>query len=220
MIIEEPSGTDTYFRLYLRHKDLTTAASPPGIVTFPKGTTFHSAWWSTVDPSWPFVDVTALAASHGWARIPAQDGWTKTGTGYNKQEWWHYQRADGLTMYQALRQLYSEADLVAGLKSISSVAKHAGRFRRESFPESTVEAIFPAVTKGAVALHAPVGRGKRAANLTSDVRAVQTALIAHGKLTGAATGTMTPATQLAIDALTSDGVVDVGGATHQSLGAP
>lgn len=228
LIIEETVGSDTYFRLYLRHKTLSTAAAPPGIVTFPSGTTFHASWWDKVDASWPFVDVTALAAAHGWQRIPAQSGWSATGSGYNKQEWWHYQRTDGLTWYQALRQIYTEAEVVTGFTSFAVLEKHAARLKREGTPESVLVQVFPAVTKGTLSLHCPVGLEtkrspatgwERGTNLARDVRAVQTALIAHGKLTGTASGTLDAATQLAIDGLTSDGVVDVGGATHRTLGA-
>lgn len=36
------------------------------------------------------LDFTALAASMGWQRIPAQTGWQKKGN-WNKREFWHYQ---------------------------------------------------------------------------------------------------------------------------------
>lgn len=224
VIVEETASGETRFRLHLRHKDLTSAAGA-GIVTFPTGTKFTSSFWSTVDPTWPFVDVTAIAAKHDWVRIPAQTGWSTTGPDYNKMEWWHYQRTDGLTWFEALAELHTEDEIAAAIGRFADANQHAGRLKREGFSDPMLAKVFPAVKRGKLTLHCPVGSGSRAGNLFVDVTDVQWQLIAAGKLAaGKDSGTFDAATKTAIEQFqhskgwTPDGLIEVGNRTHEELG--
>ncbi len=227
-IRKEPSGSDMYFRLYLRHKNYkTAAAAAPRVVKFAKGTTFYSfkGTGRRANSKWAYVDVTEIARSHGWHRIRAHSSWK---TVWDAQEWWHYEKRGGLSYYAALRQVYTEATIVTELKKkLAKANKHGGRLKREGFPDSVLKQMFTQVKKGNVSLYAPVGDGKKAANISDDVKAVQTALIKDGLLAaGSANGVMTAATKKAIKdfqtkkgATKPDGRVDVGGTTHGQLGA-
>jgi TolB protein len=63
-------------------------------------------------PTGYFVDVTALARRYGWSRIASYHlddfDWRRDSTA---TEYWHYQRTDGLTWYQAMSQIYPEESL-------------------------------------------------------------------------------------------------------------
>lgn len=73
-----------------------------------------------------FVDFTALAAEHGWGRIAAQEretfDWRSEPLAL---EYWHFERRDGLSWYQAMRQVYDEQTL-ARVFSVERLAA-AGR---------------------------------------------------------------------------------------------
>ena len=222
VIIKDPSSTGMQFRIYLRHKDDKATA---GVKKFPSGTTFYKAYWSDVRPTWPFVDVTAIAARHGWTRIDAQTGYGLTGTAYNKLEFWHFEKRDGLTWLQAMQQIYTTAKITAAVKSLagSSPNRYGERLhKREGFDAAAMATIFPKVKKGAVELRCPVGKG--GANLPSDVRAVQDALIKATLLpAGSSSGIVDAATQTAIEAFqrrfgSADGLISVGLGTHKQLG--
>ena len=58
-------------------------------------------------PEGYYVDLTRLAKRHGWQRIAAYEeedfDWRWDSLG---REFWHYQRTDGLTWWQAMGQIY------------------------------------------------------------------------------------------------------------------
>jgi len=64
-----------------------------------------------------FVNFTRLAGEYRWERIPAQRGWpgnSRTAAAlWNRQEFWHFQRTDGLTWEEAISQVYTEDQLAA-----------------------------------------------------------------------------------------------------------
>ncbi len=82
--------------------------------------------------------MTAILEEYGFERIKAIPGWETTQT---KMEWWHYEKRDGLTMYQALREIYTEDQIVNGHKAIyrSDKAKYRKRLLEEGFPEEVVD---------------------------------------------------------------------------------
>ena len=47
-------------------------------------------------------DVTRIAEKHGFKRIPAWSGWQKN---YNRREFWHYEKMDGLTWEQSMLEI-------------------------------------------------------------------------------------------------------------------
>jgi TolB protein len=55
------------------------------------------------------VDFTALAAQHGWRRIAAQE---REDFNWHSEllalEYWHFERRDGLSWYDAMRLVYDE----------------------------------------------------------------------------------------------------------------
>jgi hypothetical protein len=228
VIREDPQGKTMYFRIYLVHKDKKAAAKAPETTTFAKGTKFHHNPYGNNAYKWTFVDVTAIAAKHGWSPIPAHSGWK---TSYNKREWWHFEKRDGKSWYEALTDIYTEKDIINGIKSFAKgtagANKYGARLKREGVPESLLKKIFTSVTKGSVTLLLPVGEGKKAANLSGDVKAVQEALIKAKVLTGTATGVYDADTKKALQKFQKDvvglakpdGRVDVGGTTHEELGA-
>jgi TolB protein len=122
LVVRDTLGTATYWRLYLRCREQDGTMGEPLTV---------APWmfWFELDPlrepdahasggrpgpvpEGYYVDLTRLAARHGWHRIASYEqgdfDWRWDSLG---REFWHYQRTDGLTWWQAMRQLYSRADL-------------------------------------------------------------------------------------------------------------
>jgi len=63
-------------------------------------------------PAGYFVDFTALAAAHGWNRIAAQERETfDWRTQPLALEYWHFERRDGLSWYQAMRLVHDDQTL-------------------------------------------------------------------------------------------------------------
>lgn len=112
-------GGQTYFRLYLQ------AAAQDGS----QGQPLRESLWETdrwyagaqtfdedirrIPPiDGYFVDFTDLAEREGWMRIaalsPPDGDWKHD---YMDQEFWHYERRDGLTWYTAMRQIFRDAEL-------------------------------------------------------------------------------------------------------------
>ena len=60
-------------------------------------------------PAGYYVDVTGLAKRHGWERIAcyAIEGDYHWNTDSNGTEYWHYERTDDLTWWDAMLQIYS-----------------------------------------------------------------------------------------------------------------
>ncbi|MBT9558995.1 MAG: DUF4157 domain-containing protein [Myxococcales bacterium] len=149
VIREDASGGSTFFRLYLARLATPTAeagaapavappdagaaaaqddaavAPDPTSVRLPEGTEFHHNPYGRRVYTTTFVDVTAILEKHGLERIRAQNGWEDS---YNRREWWHYQKTEGLTWYDALLQVYAQAELV---RLLTSLKRNAGI---ETFP--------------------------------------------------------------------------------------
>jgi hypothetical protein len=223
VLMEAPSGGRQYFTLYLRHADPAAEEQEGLVVRFPKGTKFyHNGDGGNV---WkhPYVNVSAIAARHGWTPIPAQPGWEKK---YNKREWWHFENRGGNTWYQSLAEIYTERQIVKGIqgfaKGSAGANEYGARLGREGVPADVLAKVFPPVKVGQVSIRLPVGEGQP--NLSEDVTAVQEALVRLGHRTDAATGVMDASALAEIRAFQSsrkaaaDGVISVEGATHRALG--
>jgi TolB protein len=61
-------------------------------------------------PAGYYIDFTALAASYGWNRVPANESWR---TYFPDIQFWHFENRQNLTWLEAMQQLYSEVELGA-----------------------------------------------------------------------------------------------------------
>jgi TolB protein len=123
LLVREDLGESVFWRLYLR------AAKQDGTQGEPLRDNPWLRWWWIVPsedpeayeaggkrlpiPSGYYVDLTALAKRHGWERIASyaieDDYHWKTDT--NGTEYWHYERTDGLTWWEAMSQIYEPETL-------------------------------------------------------------------------------------------------------------
>ncbi len=118
-LVREDELGETYWRLYLR------AAKQDGSM----GEPLKDAPWDFsararqviapglggIEKSIPYgyyIDFTELAREYGWERISSHDDpdfdWR---TNKLASEYWHYQKSDGLSWYQAMQEIYPPADL-------------------------------------------------------------------------------------------------------------
>jgi hypothetical protein len=145
LITKEPGADGMRFRLYLEQAE---GDAGPG-TTFRKedNPAFLSNPYGNKVYGKSFVDVTQALEEHGFSRISAQAGWERA---YDKREWWHYEKRDGETMYAALRDVYTESDIVRGYSALvtnkrSGQASAASlvRLHHEGFPYETIQNISP-----------------------------------------------------------------------------
>ncbi len=112
VIVREDIGGVTYWRVYIKAKvqDGTLGEplreAPWNLVV---GTGTGGAPMVTIPPGY-YVDFTTLANDYGWERVRAIYGWRSY---YPDVEWWHFQKTDGLTWWQAMEQVYKESDIIA-----------------------------------------------------------------------------------------------------------
>jgi TolB protein len=123
MVVRDTLGAQTYWRLYLRCREQDGSMGEPLTVA-------PWTFWFSLDPakepqayaaggrpdhipSGYYVDVTHLAKRHGWHRIAsyqeADFDWKTDSVG---REFWHYQRTDGLTWWEAMSQIYTQETLL------------------------------------------------------------------------------------------------------------
>ena len=59
-----------------------------------------------------YIDLTELLRQYGWERIPSH---TEPGFDWHREfkaiEYWHYQKADGLSWWQALHEVYTPGEI-------------------------------------------------------------------------------------------------------------
>jgi len=117
VVTREDLGPHTYWRMYLRCQKQDGTMGEP--LTVPLW-----VFWFDLDrsqeaeaaaaggrpgdvPRGYYVDITQIAARYGWHRIASYQepdfDWRTDSVG---REFWHYQRTDGLTWWEAMRQLY------------------------------------------------------------------------------------------------------------------
>jgi TolB protein len=122
VVVREDLGANTYWRLYLRTREQDGSMGEP--LSQPRW-----AFWFELDPDREpaayaaggrpgaippgfYLDLTYLARRHGWARIASYEeddfDWRSDSVG---REFWHYQRTDGLTWWEAMRELYPQETL-------------------------------------------------------------------------------------------------------------
>jgi TolB protein len=115
--LREDIGEELFWRLLIKCAAQDGTQGEP-LKTFP-----WQYWWHIVPESDPeayaqggrylpvpdgyYEDFTALAERYGWQRIASYDeedyNWRRDSNGV---EYWHYQRMDGLTWYEAMEEIY------------------------------------------------------------------------------------------------------------------
>jgi TolB protein len=127
-ISPERQGGRLFWRLYLRATRQDGSAGQPITLSVfnPSSRTLSPP------PKGYFVDFTALAAAYGWRRIAAQErenfDWRSE---LLAQEYWHFERRDGLSWYRAINLIYDDKT-IARLFSVEAL-KAAG-VREQSIP--------------------------------------------------------------------------------------
>lgn len=118
-VVREDVGVNTYWRVYvrvsddaqsgqlgepLRHMPWDFASRTQGDVeAYDQGGRLKS-----VMPEGYYIDLTELAVDYGWNRMPAGDDWRANASTIN---YWLFNQADGLSLYEALREIYAESQL-------------------------------------------------------------------------------------------------------------
>jgi TolB protein len=117
--LREDIGDEVYWRLLIK------CAAQDGTQGEPLKSRPWRYWWNIVEDEDPegraqggrfqpvpdgyYEDFTALAKRFGWERIASYDeedyNWRKDSNGV---EYWHYQRTDGLTWYQAMQEVHPQ----------------------------------------------------------------------------------------------------------------
>jgi TolB protein len=59
-------------------------------------------------PSGYYVDLTQIAEDYQWMRVPAGSDWRDN---FNARNFWTFQKRDGLTWYDAMREIWAESQL-------------------------------------------------------------------------------------------------------------
>jgi TolB protein len=117
LVVRDDLGPQTYWRLYLKARAQDGSMGEPLTVA-------PWVFWFDLDsarepdayvaggrpgeiPAGYYVDLTRLAYRHGWHRIASYEeedfDWRWDSVG---REFWHYQRTDGLTWWQAMLEIY------------------------------------------------------------------------------------------------------------------
>ncbi len=118
-VVREDIGVATYWRVYvrvaddaqsgqlgepLRHMPWDFASRTQGDVeAYDQGGRLKS-----VMPEGYYIDLTELAGDYDWSRVAAGDDWRANSTSIN---YWLFTKAEGLTLFAALREIYGESQL-------------------------------------------------------------------------------------------------------------
>ncbi len=118
-VVREDIGVDTLWRVYvrvsedaqsgqlgepLRHLPWDFASRTSGDVqAYDQGGKLREQV-----PAGYYVDFTQIAADYGWSRVPAGDDWRANSNAIN---YWSFRKPDGLTWFEAMREIYTEAQL-------------------------------------------------------------------------------------------------------------
>lgn len=118
-VVREDRHGETYWRVYLRASAQDGTQGEP-LKDAPWDFSYRARWivgkgeggTRKPVPYGFYVDFTELARQYGWERISANDSedldWKTNKLG---AEYWHYQKTQGLNWYQAMREVYTEAEL-------------------------------------------------------------------------------------------------------------
>jgi hypothetical protein len=118
-VVREDIGVDTYWRIFVRVSEDAQSgqlgeplrAMPWDFASRTQGDVEAYDQGGRLRVSMPggyYVDFTALAESYGWSRVPAGRDWRANSNSIN---FWLFRKADGLSWYEAMREIYTEAQL-------------------------------------------------------------------------------------------------------------
>jgi TolB protein len=140
VVVREDSEVDTYWRIYIRVNEGAqngTLGEPlrqipwnfdarvsEDVEAYEQGGKLMSN-----PPGGYYVDFTQLAADYGWFRIPAGRAWRQN---FSEVLFWDFVKADGLAWLEAMRELYTDAQLAA-------VQSGATQIPATAIPEVTEE---------------------------------------------------------------------------------
>jgi len=145
VLVREEAGGRTTWRMMLRAAAQDGSAGRPLVEpgwTFaaatgePEGAADGGRRGGEV-PEGYWVDFTALAERHGWRRIASL---TRPGLDWRRDwaaiEYWHYERRDGLRWFDAMREIYADAELAAelGADRLRALDIPLDRLARLGFP--------------------------------------------------------------------------------------
>jgi len=118
-VVREDFGVDVYWRVYVRVSD-EAQSGQLGEPLRRMPWDFASRNQGDVDaydnggrlraemPAGYYIDLTQLALDYGWERVAAGSDWRRN---FNSTNYWLFQRRDNLTWFDAMRELYTEAQL-------------------------------------------------------------------------------------------------------------
>lgn len=119
-VVRENIGVDTYWRLYLRVvQDAQDGQLGEPLRRMPWD--FASRIEGDVEaydqggrlrlqlPQGYYVDITRIAEDYGWERVPAGSDWRANSNAIN---YWLFRKTDGLSWYNAMREIWTEGSLI------------------------------------------------------------------------------------------------------------
>lgn len=115
-VVREDDGQQTTWRVFVRTAVQDGSQGEPLRVVpwdfrarFGDDATAYDAGGKLKDaiPSGYYVDFTALAAEYGWETTPAAANWR---TNFSGVLFWHFENRQGLTLLEALAELYDEPE--------------------------------------------------------------------------------------------------------------
>ena len=143
-VVREDIGVDTYWRVYvrvsddaqsgqlgepLRHLPWDFASRTAGDVqAYDQGGSC-----ATEVPEGYYVDFTQIAADYGWSRVPAGRDWRANSNTIN---YWSFQKRDGLSWFEAMREIYTEGQLGSFVPTVTPRMHAPLRRRCKSCPRS------------------------------------------------------------------------------------
>lgn len=119
VVVREEIGNETYWRVFVKTAVQDGSQGQPlrqqpwdFRARFGEEPRYYNEGGKLRDtiPTGYYIDFTALAADYGWQRVAAQPNWR---TFFPGIQFWHFENHPDISWNDAMRQLYSEADLVA-----------------------------------------------------------------------------------------------------------
>ncbi|HZY43537.1 MAG TPA: hypothetical protein VFF70_02210 [Anaerolineae bacterium] len=112
VFVREDIGSITYWRVFIKAKNQDGSMGEPlreAPWNLQVGTDSGGAQITTI-PTGYYVDFTTIAADYGWQRVRAIYRWRSF---YPDVEWWHFQKTEGVSWWDAMKQVYKENDIIA-----------------------------------------------------------------------------------------------------------